>query len=90
MARNALLARIHPADAASVLQAIQTAANTGNTIEMQLRVMGRADEVRWISIQARSKRDANGNVRSVTGSTSNCETLRTGVRRAIPRAEYVS
>jgi PAS domain S-box-containing protein len=68
LAREALLARIHPADAASVLQAIQTAANTGSTIEMQLRVMDRADEIRWITIQARSNRDANGKVRRVTGS----------------------
>ena len=67
MAREALLARIHPADAASGLQAIQTCANTGAMIEMQLRVMGRADEIRWITVQARSSCDANGKVRRVAG-----------------------
>jgi C4-dicarboxylate-specific signal transduction histidine kinase len=67
LAREALLARIHPADAASGFQAIQTAANTGDTIKMQLRVLGSADEIRWIAIQARSNRDANGKVRRVAG-----------------------
>jgi C4-dicarboxylate-specific signal transduction histidine kinase len=67
LAREALLARIHPADAASGLQGIQASANTNDTIEMQLRVMGRADEIRWITIRARSNRAANGKVRRVAG-----------------------
>ena len=68
LARDALLAAIHPADDASVLQAIQTVAHSDHAMEIELRVVvGRANEIRWITVKARSHRSADGTVRRVAG-----------------------
>jgi PAS domain S-box-containing protein len=64
---EALLAKIHPADRAPVLQAIAENSRSGATMEMELRVTVRGGEIRWIAAKARTYRDAKGTVLRVIG-----------------------
>jgi C4-dicarboxylate-specific signal transduction histidine kinase len=67
LSRDTLLAAIHPADRAGVLQAIAAAPRSNGSVGMELRVIGRDREVRWISAKAHLKRDVRGAIRRVTG-----------------------
>ncbi|MGO9515366.1 MAG: sensor histidine kinase [Steroidobacteraceae bacterium] len=65
--RDALLAAIHPVDRVHVLQAISAIPRKGDTVEMELRVVGQGGEIRWISAKARAFRDPNGAIERVSG-----------------------
>ena len=65
--REALFAAIHPADRAELLQTINESAPTGDIKEMELRVMERGSESRWITAKACVHRDANGLALRVAG-----------------------
>jgi len=67
LSRDTLLAAIHPADRAGVLQAIAAAPRSNGSMGMELRVIGRDREVRWISAKAHLRRDARGAVHRVSG-----------------------
>jgi C4-dicarboxylate-specific signal transduction histidine kinase len=64
---EALLATIHSADRAAVLRAISESAAPSNTAELELRVIGQASEIRWITMKACAYRDAKGAVARVAG-----------------------
>jgi two-component system, LuxR family, sensor kinase FixL len=67
LARHTLLARIHPEDAATVLQAIQATTSTDGQTEMHLRVVAGAHEVRWIGVNAHVYRKSDRTIRRVVG-----------------------
>ena len=68
LSRDNLLAAIHPADRAGVLQAIAAAApRSESSMATEFRVVGRDREVRWISIKAQVFRDADGAISRVSG-----------------------
>jgi len=67
LARERLLAAIHPVDRANALQAISATARQGDTVEMELRVVGQGSEIRWITAKAKAFRDANGVIQRVAG-----------------------
>ena len=67
LSRATLVAAIHPADRAGVLQAIAAAPRSNGSMEMEVRVIGQDREVRWISAKAQFRRDARGTIRSVSG-----------------------
>jgi C4-dicarboxylate-specific signal transduction histidine kinase len=67
LVREVLLATIHSVDRAAVLQAISGSTAPGDTAEMELRVMGQASEIRWITMKACAYRDAKGAVARVAG-----------------------
>ena len=75
LSRDTLVAAIHPADRAGVLQAIAAAApRSDSSMAMEFRVVGRDREVRWISIKAQVFRDADGAISRVSGCvTENCQ-----------------
>jgi C4-dicarboxylate-specific signal transduction histidine kinase len=68
-----LLAAIYAEDRSGVLEAIKSAnAETNDAMERELRVMGAAGDIRWITVKARAYRDTRGPVnrapiRRVTG-----------------------
>ena len=70
---DSLLAAIYPEDRSGVLDAIGSAnAETDDAMERELRVMGAAGDIRWITVKARAYRDTRGPenrppVRRVTG-----------------------
>ncbi len=70
---DSLLAAIYPEDRSGVLDAIRSAnAETGDAMERELRVMGAAGDIRWITVKARAYRDTRGPadrapIRRVTG-----------------------
>jgi C4-dicarboxylate-specific signal transduction histidine kinase len=70
---DSLLAAIYPEDRSGVLEAIRSAnAETDDAMERELRVMGAAGDIRWITVKARAYRDTRGaanraTVRRVTG-----------------------
>ncbi len=70
---DSLLAAIYPEDRSGVLDAIRsTNAETDDAMERELRVMGPAGDIRWITVKARAYRDTRGAaypapVRRVTG-----------------------
>jgi C4-dicarboxylate-specific signal transduction histidine kinase len=70
---DSLLAAIYPEDRSGVLEAIRSAnAETDDAMERELRVMGAAGDIRWITVKARAYRDTRGAanrapVRRVTG-----------------------
>jgi signal transduction histidine kinase len=67
LVREALLAVIHPGDRANVLQTIRQSAGPGDTMEMELRVIGQGGEIRWITAKACAFRDAKGAVQRMAG-----------------------
>jgi C4-dicarboxylate-specific signal transduction histidine kinase len=70
---DSLLAAIYPEDRSGVLDAIRSAnAETDDAMERELRVMGAAGDIRWITVKARAYRDTRGpanraSIRRVTG-----------------------
>jgi C4-dicarboxylate-specific signal transduction histidine kinase len=73
LGREALLAAIHSADRAAVLRAIGESTASGNTAEMDLRVIEQS-EIRWITAKACVYRDAKGAVVRVAGYVlDNCQ-----------------
>ncbi len=67
LTRETVLAAIHPADRAGVLQAIAAVPHADGSMGMELRVVGRDREVRWISTKAQVIRDRRGAIRRVSG-----------------------
>ena len=67
LVREALLAVIHPADRAVVVQKISQSAGPSDTMEMELRVIGQGGEIRWITAKACSFHDAKGAVQRMAG-----------------------
>jgi C4-dicarboxylate-specific signal transduction histidine kinase len=70
---DSLLAAVYPEDRSGVLEAIRSAnAETDDAMERELRVMGPAGDIRWITVKARAYRETKGSanrapVRRVTG-----------------------
>jgi len=67
LSRDILLAAIHPADRAGVLQAIAAVPRFDGSMGLELRVVGHDREVRWISTKAQVIRDRRGAIRRVSG-----------------------
>jgi len=67
LSRDTLLAAVHPADRARVLQAIAAARRSAGSMAMELRVVGHDREVRWISAKAHVFRDGRGAIRRMSG-----------------------
>ena len=67
LALDTLFAAIHPLDRAQVLQAISRSARHGDTLEMELRVLGQRREISWIGVKARAYRDPNAVIYRVSG-----------------------
>ncbi len=67
LSRDTLLAAVHPADRARVLQAIAAARRSDGSMAMELRVVGHDREVRWISAKAHVFRDRRGAIRRMSG-----------------------
>jgi C4-dicarboxylate-specific signal transduction histidine kinase len=67
LTRATLLAAVHPADRAAVVHALSAPARRDNMVEMELRVVGRGDEICWIIVKACAYFDAVGAVRKVAG-----------------------
>jgi signal transduction histidine kinase len=67
LAGGSLFAAIHPLDRAQVLQAIGSSPRHGNTMEMELRVLGQRGEISWIGMKARAYRDRNAVIYRVSG-----------------------
>jgi signal transduction histidine kinase len=73
LASDSLLAAIYPEDRSGVIEAIRSAnAETDDAMERELRVMGAAGDIRWITVKARAYRDTRGPangapIRRVTG-----------------------
>jgi C4-dicarboxylate-specific signal transduction histidine kinase len=67
LTRETLLAVVHPSDRAAVVHALSAAARADNTVEMELRVVGRGAEIRWILVKACAYFNAGGAVRKVVG-----------------------
>jgi len=64
---DTLLAAVHPADRARVLQAIAAARRCDGSMAMELRLVGHDREVRWISTKAQVFRDGRGAIRRLSG-----------------------
>jgi C4-dicarboxylate-specific signal transduction histidine kinase len=67
LTRETLLAAVHPSDRAAVVHALSAPARRDNMVEMELRVVGRGAEIRWITVKACAYFDAGGAVRKVAG-----------------------
>jgi signal transduction histidine kinase len=67
LARESLFAAIHPLDRAQVLQAISASARHGDTMEMELRVLGPRGEIFWIGMKARAYRNPSAVIYRVSG-----------------------
>ncbi len=67
LTRESLLAAVHPADRVAVVHALSAAARPDNMVEMELRVVGRGAEIRWIKVKACAYFNAAGAVRKVVG-----------------------
>jgi C4-dicarboxylate-specific signal transduction histidine kinase len=67
LSRDTLLAAVHPADRARVLQTIAAARRSDGPMAMELRVVGHDREVRWISTRAHVFRDGRGAIRRMSG-----------------------
>jgi C4-dicarboxylate-specific signal transduction histidine kinase len=65
--RESLLGAIHSEDRADLLRAIGASTARSNSAEMELRVIGQAREIRWITAKACAYRDAKGTVVRVAG-----------------------
>jgi C4-dicarboxylate-specific signal transduction histidine kinase len=62
-----LLATIHPADRARVLNVVESPEHSNDKTDMQIRLFRRTGEIRWITWKERTCRDANVTVRRVLG-----------------------
>jgi C4-dicarboxylate-specific signal transduction histidine kinase len=67
LTRDTLLAAIHPADRANVVQAISATVRHTDTVEMELRVVGQDRELRWITAKVNAYRDEHGMLLRVVG-----------------------
>jgi C4-dicarboxylate-specific signal transduction histidine kinase len=67
LTRESLLAAVHPADRAAVVDALSAPARPDKIVEMELRVIGRSAEIGWITVKACAYFDAAGRVRKVAG-----------------------
>jgi C4-dicarboxylate-specific signal transduction histidine kinase len=67
LTRESLLAAVHPSDRASVVRAVSAPVCADSPVEMELRIVGRRSEIRWISIKACAYFDAAGEIRKVAG-----------------------
>jgi C4-dicarboxylate-specific signal transduction histidine kinase len=67
LTRESLLAAVHPSDRAAVVHALGAPAHPESLVEMELRVVGRGAEIRWITVKACAHVNAGGAVRKVTG-----------------------
>jgi signal transduction histidine kinase len=76
---GALLAKIHPADRARILHAINSPEPANDTMDMQIRLLGHLSEIRWIAWKERTCRDAKLTVLRVLGYVvDDSERKRTG------------
>jgi PAS domain S-box-containing protein len=64
---TSMMATVHPADRPGILQAIQSSALRDDTMEMEVRVVSRGSEIRWVTTKARIYRDAKRKVLKVAG-----------------------
>jgi len=67
LTRETLLAAVHPSDRAAVVYALRAPARPDNMVEMELRVVGRGTEIRWITVRACAYFNAGGAIRKVAG-----------------------
>jgi C4-dicarboxylate-specific signal transduction histidine kinase len=67
LTRHSLLAAVHPADRSGVLQAVNTSDRPDNAVEMELRLIGPRDEIRWITVKACTYCNAAGSLHRVAG-----------------------
>ncbi len=67
LTRESLLAAVHPSDSAAVVDALRVPARPGKIVAMELRVVGRGTEIRWITVKACAYFNARGAVRKVSG-----------------------
>lgn len=67
LTRESLLAALHPSDRAAVVRTIMAPDTPDGTLEMELRVVGTAAEIRWIKVRARAYCDEMGATRRVAG-----------------------
>lgn len=67
LTRATLLEAVHPADRAAVVRALSVPSRRDNSVELELRVVGRGDEIRWITVKACAYFSAAGTVRKVVG-----------------------
>ncbi len=67
LTRDSLLAQVHPADLPRVLRAIGSTTRTSDVVQLELRVVGRGGEIRWITAKSAASRDAKGAIVRVTG-----------------------
>jgi signal transduction histidine kinase len=67
LSRDMLLAAIHPADRAGFLEATAAAPSPGDSMDLQVRLVGQDSENRWISIKAHLFRDVHGAIQKVAG-----------------------
>jgi signal transduction histidine kinase len=62
-----LIAAVHPDDRPSVLRVINSAGGPADTVELELRVNGPGNEIRWVTAKAHTYRDAKAAVQRVVG-----------------------
>jgi signal transduction histidine kinase len=62
-----LLAAMHTEDRKDVLDTISATARGGDAVERELRIVGGAAGICWITVKARTYRDVKGSIRRVTG-----------------------
>jgi C4-dicarboxylate-specific signal transduction histidine kinase len=67
LTRELLLTALHPSDRAAVGQMIMAPERPDNPVELELRVVGAAAEIRWIKVKACAYCDAMGALRRVAG-----------------------
>lgn len=67
LTRELLLAALHPSDRAAIVQMMTRPERHEKALEMELRVVGRAPEDRWIKVKARAHYGAAGAIRRVAG-----------------------
>jgi PAS domain S-box-containing protein len=67
LSRDTLLAAIHPMDRAKVITAINGTGIHNDTLCLELRVVRREGEIRWITAKASAYRDTNGTISRVVG-----------------------
>ena len=67
LSRDTMLVAIHPVDRAAMVRAISASAQHGDMVEMEVRVVKKDREIRWITAKTCAYRDGNGMLLKLAG-----------------------
>jgi two-component system sensor kinase FixL len=85
-----LIAAIHPLDRADVIRAIRETASHSDMVEMDLRVAGVDDQIRWITAKACAHRDVSGTLVRVAGCIIDDSHRKRAERQSLKQQQHIA